>query len=75
MYNMEKCKVTNKKPVQLEFVFNTEENFILSNSDFSICKKKKNYAKIININDRIIEMKKKKNTEVLNYILNNSKRF
>lgn len=73
---MEDNNIKNKKPIQLEFTFSSEENSISSNSKHSLCNvKKTNFAKIIKINEGMTEINRKREAEILNYILSNSKRF
>lgn len=73
---MEKDKKNQKKSVQLEFIFNSEEKSIVS-VDHKPCfiEKKMNFGKIININEGFKTINDKKQNEILNYILNNSRSF
>ncbi len=77
-------KITYKKSVQLKFDFTYSDEETNSSDKFVIkiqnrhCKIKKKHAKlatIININDCISYTKQKKEAEIINFIINNSKSF
>lgn len=79
-------KITDKKPIQLEFDFNysfSEEItfssgkvvIALNHRHGKIKKQHHKIAQIISINDCIQIIKKKKEDEIINFIVNNSKSF
>ncbi|OCA74489.1 hypothetical protein [Chryseobacterium arthrosphaerae] len=79
-------KITDKESIQLEFDFNysySSENMLssdrtviaLNHRHEKIKKQHHKIAQIIKIDDCINIIKKKRETEIINFIVNNSKSF
>lgn len=77
---MKNKKIITEKAKQLKIDFESKNFDVVSNLkyfsfDQKICDANSSHSIIISINDCIQDIKEKKNKQIVDYIINNAKRF